>query len=282
MVSTILIAPKRPTRHGEPTTWMDVTAALGTLRQDWAGDQGEGLRLLIGPTSSPTLQRQFDALSKQFPKLRIHRHDAAGEAARRTSTSAVYGQPLDLQYELEQADVVVSFDDDFLGPGPSQVRNARSWASSRRRSSEQPSLHLHAAESVPSATGAVASSRLIADASRMALLAEALASKLGVSGATAGDLTPVEQRWIEVVAEACGKTKERTLVTSGPFGDVGTATWVARINETLNSAGRSLQFVQPITGPAQCRHARRAGHRYARRQGAYAGHHRLQSGLHGA
>ena len=239
-----------PTRHGEPTTWMDVTAAISTLRQDWAGDQGEGLRLLTGPTSSPTFQHQLDALRKQFPKMRVHLHEAAGEAARRTSTAAVYGQPLDMHYVLEQADVLVSFDDDFLGPGPNQVRNARSWASSRRRSSDRPGMHLHAAESVPSATGAVASSRLIADASRMARLAEALASKLGVGGATAGDLTPTEQSWVETIAKACGSARERALVTSGPLGDVGTAIWVARINETLNSAGRCLQFMQPITGPA--------------------------------
>jgi len=140
-----------PTRHGEPTTWMEVAAAISTLRGDWGGDQGEGLRLLIGPTSSPTLQGQLDALGKQFPKMRIHLHEAAGEAARRASTSAAYGQPLDLHYVLEQADVVVSFDDDFLGPGPNQVRNARDWASSRRRSSERPRIHLHVAESVPSA-----------------------------------------------------------------------------------------------------------------------------------
>ena len=63
--------------------------------------------------------------------MQIHAHDAAGEAARRNLTSAAYGQPLDLHYVLDDCDVVVSFDDDFLGPGPNQVRNARGWAASR-------------------------------------------------------------------------------------------------------------------------------------------------------
>ena len=67
------------------------------------------------------------------------------------------------------------------GPGPNQVRNARGWAASRRRSSGQPGIRLYAAESVPAATGAMAGARLIADASRMALLAEAFANKLGVA-----------------------------------------------------------------------------------------------------
>src|SRR5437764_15171169 len=81
---------------------------------------------------------------------------------------------------------------------------------------------LYAAESVPSATGAIASSRLIADATRMAALAEALANKLAIDGAAAQDLVPAEQRWIESIARACGAARERTLVTSGAFADAGT------------------------------------------------------------
>lgn len=185
-----------PTRRGEPATWKDVAAAISTLRRNWESDQGQGLRLLMGLTSSPTLLRQLDALGKQFPKMKIHAHDAAGEAARRNLTSAAYGQPLDLYYVLDDCDVVVSFDDDFLGPGPNQVRNARGWAASRRRSSGQPGIRLYGAVSVPTASGAVAGDRLIADASRMARLAEALANKLGVGGAAASELTPAEKDWI--------------------------------------------------------------------------------------
>jgi MoCo/4Fe-4S cofactor protein with predicted Tat translocation signal len=237
-----------PTRRGDPVTWNDVAAAVSTFRSDWAADQGEGMRLLINPTSSPTLLRQLDALGKQIPKMRIHFHDAAGQTARKDLAVVAYGQPLDLHYVLDECDVVVSFDDDFLGPGPNQVRNALGWSSSRRRSSERRGL-LYAAESLPSATGAVASMRLIAGASRMAGLAQALASKLGVSGAAAGDLTPNEQSWIENAAKVCNVAKERALVTSSPFGDVGTAIWAARINDALKSAGRTVKFFQPILGP---------------------------------
>jgi molybdopterin-containing oxidoreductase family iron-sulfur binding subunit len=236
-----------PARRGEPVAWQDVIAAIGLLRGNWSKDQGEGLRVLTGPVSSPTLLRQLDALVKQFPKMGIHLHAAAGETARRKLVSAVYGRPLDLQYVLNECGVVVSFDDDFLGPGPNQVCNARGWAASRRRSSRQPGIRLYAAESVPAATGAVSGTRLIADASRMALVAEALANKLGVSGATTGNLTPAEQRWIEEAAEACGAAKERALITSGAYGDVDTAIWVARINDALKTA--ALKFFQPVTGP---------------------------------
>jgi molybdopterin-containing oxidoreductase family iron-sulfur binding subunit len=236
-----------PTRRGEPVSWKDVAAAMDLLRSNWSADQGEGLRLLIGPASSPTLLRQFDALRKQFPKMRVHLHAAAGETSRRKLISAVYGRPLDLHYVLEDCDVVVSFDDDFLGPGPNQVRNARGWGASRRRSPGQPGIRLHAAESVPAATGAMAGARLTVDASRMGALAEAFANKLGIGGATTGELTPAEQAWIEDAAKACGAAKQRALVTSGPYGDVSTAIWAARINDALKSA--ALKFSQPVTGP---------------------------------
>lgn len=239
-----------PTRHRQPTTWKDVATAIVMLRSDWAKDEGESLRLLVGPTTSPTLLRQIDALRAQFPKLRLHRHEPVGSQPRYELTRAAYGQPLDVHYQLDRCSVVVSFDDDFLGPGPHQVRNARGWSSARRRSSDGPGLSLHLAESVPCATGAMAGARLAVDASRMPQLAQALASKLGVEGAVAPELVSKEREWIEQTAAACRGASRQALVTSGPFGEAATAIWVARINEVLASAGVTLQFTSPVAGTA--------------------------------
>ncbi|MET4071310.1 MoCo/4Fe-4S cofactor protein with predicted Tat translocation signal [Bradyrhizobium sp. S3.2.6] len=239
-----------PARHGEPVTWKDVGAAISLLRTTWGSDQGDGLRMLLGPTSSPTLLRQLDALRSQFPKMRIHLDAPAGTTARAALTTAAYGQALDLHYVLDACDVVVSFDDDVLGPGPDQVRNARGWAASRRRTADRPGIALYAVESVPSATGAVAGERLIADASRMARLAEAFASALDIAGAEAWDLTSTEQGWIESAAKACRAALERTLVTSSACGDPATAVWVARINDALKGAGHTLKATRPVMGPA--------------------------------
>src|SRR5689334_22651972 len=64
-----------PTRRSEPASWNDVADHIGALRAEWGRTQGEGLRLLTGPVTSPTLSRQLDALLKQFPKARIHTHE---------------------------------------------------------------------------------------------------------------------------------------------------------------------------------------------------------------
>jgi MoCo/4Fe-4S cofactor protein with predicted Tat translocation signal len=240
-----------PTRHGDPVTWDDVVSHIGELRAGWTSRQGEGLRVLTGPTTSPTLLRQIGTLLQAFPKARVHLHEPAGTAASRALTEAVYGQALELHYRLDRCDVVVSFDDDFLGPGPRQVRHARGWSASRRRAGDRPGIRLYAAESVPTATGAMASPRLTADASRMSRLAQALAAKLGVAGAAPPDLRAAEHAWIEQASAACRDASGRALIMSSPFGDAATAIWVARINEALKNTGQTLEFMLAITGPSK-------------------------------
>ena len=240
-----------PTRHGEPVRWSDVEAAIGAMRENWRADEGEGVRLLLGPTTSPTLLRQIDAFLKQFPRARAHLHSATGADTKRQITAAVYGEALDQHCVLGDCDVVVSLDDGFLGPGPDQVRNALGWSQSRRRTHDRPGNRLFMAESVPSATGAMASQRLIADARRMPLLAEALAGALGVAGASQPELAEAESRWIAAVTDACRDRAGRSLFVSGLSGGPGTAFWIARINQQLENAGRTLQFTLPVAGPAQ-------------------------------
>jgi MoCo/4Fe-4S cofactor protein with predicted Tat translocation signal len=234
-----------PTRRGEPVSWSDVADHIGTLRSVWARGQGRGLRLLIGSVTSPTLWRQIDGLLKQFPKARVHMHEPIGRGWQRGLTIAAYGQPLDLHYQLENCAVIVSFDDNLLGPGPDQVPRARGWSAARRRDADRAGIQLHMAESVPSSTGAMAGARLIADASRMPSLAQAFASKVDVPGASMPDLTPAERQWIDRAAAACRNAKGRALITSSAFGHAATASWVARSNDALGG-GSLLRSITPM------------------------------------
>lgn len=239
-----------PSRHGEPASWTDAESAIGTMRENWRLDQGDGVRLLLGPTTSPTLLRQIDAFQKQFPKARVHVHTATAIDNRREIMAAVYGQALDLHYELANCDVVVGLDEDFLGPGPDQVRNAVGWSQSRRRFGDRPGNRLFMAESVPSATGALADQRLIVEARRMPAVAEGLASALGVTGASTLEVTKVEADWIARVAGVCKGRAGQSLFVSGLSGGVATALWIARINQQLGNRGQTLKLTASLAGPA--------------------------------
>lgn len=237
-----------PTRGGEPITWLDVDATFAALRQQWEADRGKRLRLLVSPTTSPTLVRQFKELRTRFPAARLHRHDVSGESERAANTIAAYGRPLDLHYRLDACSTVVSFDDDFLGPGPRQLVNAIGWAQSRRRG-DQPGLRLYCAESIPTATGAVASQRLRAAPSQIPRLIEALAAQLGIAGARAAELSDSERRWLGRAGAAIGLTKGRALVTTGVGAGPHAALWAARINEAIGALGRTLRLTTPVADP---------------------------------
>ena len=118
----------------------------------------------------------------------------------------------------------------------------------RRRDGNGPGLQLHMVESVPSITGAMAGDRLVAEASRMPGLAQALASKAGVAGAAMPDLTPVEREWIDRAATACQSAQGRALIVANAFGDGATASWVARTNEALGASSLLIK-VTPVTLP---------------------------------
>jgi molybdopterin-containing oxidoreductase family iron-sulfur binding subunit len=239
-----------PTRRGDPVTWKDVAGHFHEQRANWSKTHGEGLRLLVEPTTSTTLLRQIDALLAEFPRTRAHTFEVVGRTIRHRLTRAAYGRSLDLHYALDKCEVVVSFDDDFLGPGPDQVRNARTWAAARRRHAYEPGVRLFVAEPVPSATGAVAAERLATDASRMSIVAESLAARLGVAGASTMEVRDPERHWIEAAAPALKASSGRNVVACGGCCDGNTALWVARINEVLKSPDQTLNFSDPLEGPA--------------------------------
>jgi molybdopterin-containing oxidoreductase family iron-sulfur binding subunit len=200
-----------------------------------------------GPTS-PTLMRQIKEFQSQFPAARLHVHDASGEHERIANAVAAYGEPLDLHYQLDACSVVVSFDDDFLGPGPRQLLNAIKWAQARRRG-DVPGIRLYCADSIPDATGAVASSRLRAAPSRMPHLVETLAARLGVAEASAADLSEEERRWLARAVAAVNAANGRALVTAGLGIGAQAARWAAQINDAIGATGRTLKLTSQVADP---------------------------------
>jgi molybdopterin-containing oxidoreductase family iron-sulfur binding subunit len=83
----------------------------------------------------------------------------------------------------------------------------------------------------------------------MPILAQALAAKVGVASAAMPDLSHAEHDWIEQAGTACSGAERQALIISGPFGDVTTAIWVARINDALKSMGQTLKFAPAMATP---------------------------------
>src|SRR5919206_433531 len=140
-------------------SWDMFSRALLPVLERLQARQGEGLRLLTGRVTSPTLARQIDGLLRAFPQAAWHVHEPADDAAR-AGAALAYGRPLDALPRFETADVVLALDADPLGPGPDQIRNARGWAARRDPQGPNPVSRLYALEAAPTLTGAKADNRL--------------------------------------------------------------------------------------------------------------------------
>src|SRR5579883_2883001 len=236
-----------PLQNGQPTSWAAVERMMAEQHAKLDERQGDGLRLLTGTVTSPTLARQIGTLLKQWPKARWSMCEPVNDDNRAAAVSKVMGRTLDMRLHLDRADVVISFDDDLLGPGPRQLVQAKAWGD-RRRAWHQggtPS-RLFVAEPSLTATGTTASDRLIASPLRMAPLLQALLARFGLSPIAAPGLTEAEQNWLSDVVAALDKASGRALISLGAHHPPQLHAATLLLNDRLGAVGTALDFIDPI------------------------------------
>ncbi|MCS0493995.1 TAT-variant-translocated molybdopterin oxidoreductase [Ancylobacter sp. MQZ15Z-1] len=235
-----------PRRLGRPATWAAFDDAVLRTATALDATQGEGLRLLTGTVTSPTMARQIAALGTRWPKARWHVWEPMAGSGHE-ATARVFGRPLDMHARLDRAEAVVCLDADPLGPGAHQSVNARRWSARREafRRGEGGCRFL-VAEAVPSLTGMMAGDRLVAAEARVAALLLALAAEFGVAGASAPDLAGDERRWLADASAALRAAPGRGLVLAGERQPPEFQALALLVNERIGALGTGLTFTAPV------------------------------------
>ncbi len=240
-----------PLHLGKPADWEAFDAEMAANASALDTVQGQGFRVLTTPFSSPTMHIRIEAMMRRWPKARWHVCDPLPDAARLDATQRVFGRQLIFQPAFAAAETIVSLDDDFLGPGPFQTANARSFADRRRlRQEKQGACRLFVAEPTPSLTGTVADMRLSASHSAMDRLLRAIGSEIGFEGLGEVSLVEHERRWVASASSALRTSKSKGLILIGAHHDADLQTLGLLINERLGSLGNTLRFLDPIIAPA--------------------------------
>jgi molybdopterin-containing oxidoreductase family iron-sulfur binding subunit len=234
---------KAPMRGGVASTWAAFENDLAALRQNWSISQGKGLRILTGRTTSPTLIRQLNAFLSAFPHARVHVFEPA-TGDRSQAMRLAFGRDADAHYAFDRCEVIVSIDDDPLGPGSHQLSHARGWA--ERRGEAAARNRLHVAESVPSLTGAVATTRLPVDASRLPLLAVALVARLGIDVGASPTLSEPETAWVERAAKDLQDHAGRSLLIFGASLPPEIQGFAPAINQRMGNLGQTVTYTEPL------------------------------------
>jgi molybdopterin-containing oxidoreductase family iron-sulfur binding subunit len=221
-----------PQAGGHPADWSDFDEQMARLRNGWRANRGAGLRILIGPTTSPTLLRQIDELRSAYPQARVHLLDPlSGYSGER---------PQRLLPMLDRARLVVSLDDDLLGPGPMQAINALAWGATHGEAPPEQRLRLFAAEATPTLTGAKADRRIAIPPSRLPALAQAVAAAAGIPSGRV-ELTPAEIKWAEQAGRALAEARGRSLLTAGAHCPEQVQALALQVNQVLGNIGQTCE-----------------------------------------
>jgi MoCo/4Fe-4S cofactor protein with predicted Tat translocation signal len=229
---------------GRISTWGTFLSALGNARSGLA-PRGAGLRILTGTVNSPSVAAQLKSILTQFPDAKWHQYEPAGRDNAREGSRLAFGKYVNTVYRIDQADVIVSLDADFLTQGPGHVRYAREFASRRTAETPQANLNrLYAVESMPSSTGAVADHRRPLRAGDIPALAVRLATALGVLNETSGGQSPHD--WAKIVSKDLQNHRGTSLIIPGEGQPPIVHALAHAMNAALGNAGKTLYYTDPI------------------------------------
>ena len=148
------------TSLGDVRSWADLMNSIRGPLAAQKAVEGSGIRILTRPFSSPTLAEQMQAFLQLYPQAKWHVYEPVNRDNVLEGARLAFGQPVETQYRLENAEVILSLDADFLYAGfPGSTRYIRDFAG--KRNPEAGSMNrLYVIESTPSSTGAKADHRL--------------------------------------------------------------------------------------------------------------------------
>ena len=223
------------TFRGEEREWAEFAQEL-RLKVASTKD-GTGIYFLSETITSPTLARQWREVQAKYPNAKLVQYDPAI-----AGTAAAGG--LNIQYNLSEADVIVSLDADFLsGAGfPGFHKLVRQYAERRKDPSKL--NRLYAIESTPTTTGLKAEHRLGLRASEIPAFTAELAKAVGVKGVEppAYKWTDEQNKFLAALVKDLKAHAGRSVVIPGLCQDSSVSTIITYINEALGSMGRVAFF----------------------------------------
>ncbi|MGQ9791115.1 MAG: TAT-variant-translocated molybdopterin oxidoreductase [Armatimonadota bacterium] len=235
-----------PMYQGQLSAWTDFNTALTAEMAKQAAVRGAGLRILTENVTSPTLAALIQELLKKFPQAKWHQYEPLHNDNALEGAKIAFGEPVNMIYRFDRADVILSLDADFLYGAPASVRYAHDYATRRRvRTGTTEMNRLYVVESTPSVTGSVADHRLPLRPSQIQAFALALARALGVP-VPAPKLPAEQQKWVDAIARDLQAHRSRSVVTVGESQPPAIHALVHTINHALGNVGQTVIYTAPV------------------------------------
>jgi molybdopterin-containing oxidoreductase family iron-sulfur binding subunit len=248
-----LYDPDRSARvlyRGEVREFAAFLAVFRALLADKKASGGTGIYILSDTVTSPTLAAQWKAAQKTYPSAKWVQWDAINRDSAYSASKTAFGDYYDAQYRLQNADVIVSLDADFLSgiTFPGFLRLAADYAGRRKLAADENVAmnRLYVVESTPTTTGFKAEHRLALKASEVSAFAAALASAVGagVSGGQAP--SGPAGKFLAAVAADLKANGGKCVVIPGEQQPPAVHLAAIAINQALGNVGKTVVYTETV------------------------------------
>ena len=166
---------KHVMHRGQESSWADFQEEFATAARASSG--GQGIYFLSETITSPTLAAQWKQVQTKYPQAKLVQWEPVNRDAAMAASKAAFGGYTDAQYKLENADVILSLDADFLGgiAHPGFLPMAAAYGQRHRYVEGQTMNRMYMVETMPTVTGFKADHRLALKPSDLVAFARALA-----------------------------------------------------------------------------------------------------------
>ncbi|HEX9076081.1 MAG TPA: TAT-variant-translocated molybdopterin oxidoreductase, partial [Anaerolineae bacterium] len=237
------------TLNGQNRTYDGFLSQFRTEVDAQRAVKGAGLRILTETVTSPTFKDQMRRLLLAFPQAKWHQYEPATRDNVRAGAHLAFDEYVESIYHLDQADVILSLDSDFLMTGPGSLRYVHDFAARRRVEPGQGTNmnRLYVIESSPSITGAKADHRLPLRASDIEAFARAVAVALNVPGIAPGTLpSSVPPKWIPALVRDLQNHPGKSIVMAGESQPPVVHALAHAMNAALGNVGKSITYTDPV------------------------------------
>lgn len=225
-----------------PSTWAEldkaVKAALAT---------SASARIVTGTIMSPTAKRVLAEFVAKYPNTKIISYDAVSSAAILLANEKCFGDKVVPNYKFQEADVIVSFNADFLGTWISPTEYAANYVKNRRIvDTAHPKMSKHIqVESQMSMTGSNADARVLVKPSEqgaaIVTLYNEVARLVGSESVSPMPLNEKATKALKKVAADLVAAKGKSLVISAS-NDINEQILINRTNDLLGNYGTTIDF----------------------------------------
>jgi molybdopterin-containing oxidoreductase family iron-sulfur binding subunit len=236
-----------PLLDGEKSEWEVVDAEIIKQLKTIADQNGQ-IRIVSHSVLSPTTQDIINKFLEKYPSSKHIVYDTDSMHGMRVANKNNFGLALIPAYNFNKADVIISFDADFLGNWLNAVGYSRDYAKTRKINKEHRKMSRHYQyESLMSLTGSNADYRIPIKPSQqgiiIAKLYNLIASKAGQNTLNVSD--PGEVKFLTKAADQLWSARGKSLVVTGS-NDPDVQMLVNGINAMLGNYGSTIDLSKPV------------------------------------